>query len=493
MKYSIVFVEDEPTATEHFCDIVRLYCHDFEVLACGENGLEGLKLAKKYSPDLLITDIRMPQMDGLELIKRLREEAPDIETMVISSYQDFEYARTALRQGAIDYVLKPISPSNLKAALERAASSIAEKLYLSRINLMRKMARGESLDTKELKKHFPYQRYLALITRKNGLPSRFLHNNTMELYSSTADVIDMYGRDEMESLYICPEEERSPAQLVRLATENGTEEAGYMTTVLWDSAFPIEEIADVVKALYKTLDLRSVIGLSQVVMTSNMNVDAFQSNSFAFEQESRQLLEHYSRNRQTGQICKMLVKLLAEMETEQKPQLFVEGMLRSFLDQMRLALNDIEFSESLDFMIDDAFFYATCYQDLQESLLDILKKLLPEQNNDLSKVNTPEFIETIQDYVKNNLEKDLSLQILCKTFGISQSYLSRLFRKYTGQSFNSYLTLLRMEKAKLLLGEEEILVKDVASMVGYQDQFYFSRLFRSVMGSSPSEYAAKKV
>ncbi|MBQ7370760.1 MAG: helix-turn-helix transcriptional regulator, partial [Blautia sp.] len=88
-----------------------------------------------------------------------------------------------------------------------------------------------------------------------------------------------------------------------------------------------------------------------------------------------------------------------------------------------------------------------------------------------------------------NLSKAVSLQELCRTFGISQTYMSRLFRKYSGNSYSQYLTELRMNRAKELFQENpDSFIKDVAATVGYEDQFYFSRIFRSYTGKSPSEY-----
>lgn len=104
----------------------------------------------------------------------------------------------------------------------------------------------------------------------------------------------------------------------------------------------------------------------------------------------------------------------------------------------------------------------------------------------------PEFFQTIKDYLIKHLDENMSLQVICKKFALSQTYLSKLFRKYENQSFNRYLTEMRMEQATRLMKENpDIFVKDVAAMVGYNDQFYFSRIFRSYTGYSPTNYLEK--
>jgi two-component system response regulator YesN len=171
--YRIVLVEDEPAAAENIRDIIRLYCPRFEIAACGDNGAAGLALAQVYQPDLLLTDIRMPVMDGLELIVRLHEEMPQVKTMILSGYQDFEYARTALQYGAADYLLKPISPQAMAAALNRISPLLNDAIGQRLLPLIRSLLNNEAPDRGALKKQFPAPGYTAAISRKNGLPGRF--------------------------------------------------------------------------------------------------------------------------------------------------------------------------------------------------------------------------------------------------------------------------------------------------------------------------------
>ena len=110
-----------------------------------------------------------------------------------------------------------------------------------------------------------------------------------------------------------------------------------------------------------------------------------------------------------------------------------------------------------------------------------------------SKIDTPEFFGRIEAYIKEHLSEPLSAQKICTVFGISQTYLSRLFRKYSNTSFSKRLAVFRVEKAREIMeGNKDLFIKDVASMVGFADQFYFSRIFRSVTGVSTAEYLKEK-
>ncbi|MDR0601351.1 MAG: AraC family transcriptional regulator [Treponema sp.] len=117
-----------------------------------------------------------------------------------------------------------------------------------------------------------------------------------------------------------------------------------------------------------------------------------------------------------------------------------------------------------------------------------MSKIIPGKEDAVFKIDTPEFFTLIREYIAAHLAESLTLQSLCGHFGISQTYMSRLFRKYTNQSFLNYLTRARVGQAKRYLAKKGILVKDAAALAGFSDQFHFSRVFRSLTGLSPSEY-----
>ncbi|AEF80638.1 response regulator [Leadbettera azotonutricia] len=495
--YKVVLAEDEPAAAEHIQDIIKLYCPQFE-LVIGDNGKAGLDLARQHRPDLLLTDIRMPQMDGLELIRALHEELPDIKTMILSGYQDFEYARTALQCGAIEYLLKPISPSTLQTALERAIPLIKKTIEEKRFALLKMLLNQEAPDPAQLRRYFPASAYSAGICRKNGLPSRFFKNLNQPLLFQNQRVqsdedektgetlLALKGRDEMESIYLAPGNAllNGSRTVEFMDTENSL--PGYTTAVLWSQVFQIEEFPRIIAALYTTLDTRLVIGKSQSISAGGNNQVTRPKNPSP-NTEMDQALKHYLKEHKTGLIQKLLNDWLDEWEKEGQGQLFVEESVRLFIERVNHAENSP--GENLELLIANAFSQAACYGDLKESLALILEKLLPSQEERIDKIDTPEFFNLIKQYVDAHSAEDLSLESTCRHFGISQTYLSRLFRKYTDLSFLNYLTIARVEKAKTYLLNEGTLIRDAAVMAGFNDPLYFSRVFRSITGFTPSEYA----
>jgi two-component system response regulator YesN len=334
------------------------------------------------------------------------------------------------------------------------------------------------------------------ISRKNGLPSRFSGGAYNLKYSVNEDTIDMYGRDEMESIHICSDNSiRCQEAFERIHWLHG-DIPGYTTTVVCRDPFPIEKLPETIKSLYAILDSSLTIGVNQVISTALPGEGRVFSAGGTLDDETVRVLDHYIRESKIDHIRRFFPEFLEKCRREKYPQLRVEKSIRPLLERLRsrpggaASCGDSEFMSDciFDSMIDDAFFYATNYDELKESFSDILDQLLQDKSGCISKVDTPEFFDLIKEYISLHLAEPLTLQSMCGHFGISQTYISRLFRKYSGQSFINYLTGVRIEQAKRYLANRDILIKDIASMAGFGDQFYFSRVFRSLTGQSPSKY-----
>lgn len=112
--YKVIVVDDEPAALSHICSIITKKCPDYQVVTTAENGNEALDKVREFLPDLLICDVSMPLMNGIQLAATVKELYPDILSLIVSGYSDFEYAKGALQSGVCDYILKPVVPSELK-------------------------------------------------------------------------------------------------------------------------------------------------------------------------------------------------------------------------------------------------------------------------------------------------------------------------------------------------------------------------------------------
>ncbi len=489
--FKVIVVDDEPSALDHICTIIKNKNAEYEVVETAENGQEALMKTRSLQPDLVISDVKMPLMDGITLVSEIKKEFPGIFTIIISGYQEFEYAKGAIQSGTYDYILKPVLPSAMQKVLEKLAVILSKNYYLERRRIIHKLVNGKSCEADRILKYFPYENYYCAIIRKNGLLRRFATDSNIEVYSDIHEIMTIYGRDEMEALYILPKEllvGKTFKEYIMGVMEKGRLENQYITMIYSSHSFTVSQLQDKIKELYRTLDTVSVVGLNQVI-----NIDKpFMLKEIEFNSASikkvLESLEVFVRDQQYEKLKKELRVFYQIWLEEKKPQVWMEHFSRQIIYVVN-KYNKESFSLiECEYMMEDTFFYAETIEELVDNLFEIIFKYV-KPSEEYYKVDTAEFFDSIKRYLESHLSEDISLQSICKTFAVSQTYLSKLFRKYVEKSFNQYLTSLRLKRAiEIMQSNSEIYIKDVAALVGFHDQFYFSRIFRSYTGKCPSDY-----
>lgn len=487
--YQLFIAEDEPAALQHLCNIIRIKCPNFSVVGTAENGQDALEQLGRLSPDILITDVRMPIMDGITLVRRVKEKYPDILTVIVSGYQEFSYAQSALRFGVCDYILKPVKPSSLLESLRILEGKLDEYYYGLRNQVIRDMCAGIFTETPRFRRIFPGNEYYIALLRKNSLPRRFAESRGIEIFSIKEEQMMVYGRDEVEALYICPDYllfHKSFYQVMLHILEKEKRTAAFYTLVLKENPVLAGALSEVIRSLYYTLDHRLIIGKSQII-----HVDLSGSEPELKAEYDNVLPEHLKYligERDYKRIEEEIVRLFGEWEEKGYTQLCVEEKVREIYRIFRSENMLSESVENSEYFMDDVFYCAESMKKLADNICQILCRNKQEEVS-RGRIDTPEFFGKIESYMKEHLSEPLSAQKICSVFGISQTYLSRLFRKYDTMSFSKRMTVIRVERArKIMEDNSELFIKDVASMVGFTDQFYFSRIFRSVTGASPAEY-----
>lgn len=486
--YQVLVVEDEPASMEHICMIIQNKCPGFSVIGTAEDGKSALEQLEYLCPDVLITDVRMPVMDGIFLIKRVKERFPEILSVIVSGYQEFEYAQTALRYGVCDYILKPIKPSVLQECMYRMQERLDEFYYRLRNRMIREMYRGNISDSKRFRCIFSQEEYYIALLRRNSLPRRFSEFRGVEVFSGREEQLMVYGRDEMEELYICPREllfQGSFYQMLQHILEKKKKGTSFYTLVWQAKPISVKQLPQKIQELYQTMDHRLIIGKDQIIRIEERMEKRRRTED---DKENLNRLEYLIREKKYGEIPEEIGACFEKWEKAEYTQLWTEERVREIFHIFRKANLLDDPVEMCEYFLDEAFYYGENMQKLGEHIQQILCKKV-EKDSPRTKLDTPEFFEKIEQYMREHLSEQISPKQVCSVFGISQAYLSRLFRKYDTMSFSQRMTVFRMEKAQeLMKTKKELFIKDVAAMVGYEDQFYFSRIFRSVIGVSPTEY-----
>jgi YesN/AraC family two-component response regulator len=229
-----------------------------------------------------------------------------------------------------------------------------------------------------------------------------------------------------------------------------------------------------------------VIGLNQILYLEDVKKSVVQYPDVSNELEK---LDYYISTHQTEKQKQEFKKIFEIWENGKVPQLQIEGKVWDVINTIKKYNGHVDYDMDFEYQMEDAFYYASNMKTLWNNIEIVLFQDEKEEEIMKGKIDTPEYFGVVKNYIKNNLSQPLSLQSVSKDFGISQTYLSKLFRKYVDKSFNNYLTDVRIEKAKeIIRTDKNVYIKDVANMVGYSDQFYFSRIFRSYAGMCPSDY-----
>ena len=501
----LLLVEDEPSATRYLRSIIESRCNGFEVIDTAENGLEALEKVRRDLPDIVITDIKMPLMNGIELAGQIGRELPFIYTVIVSGYQEFDYARRALNSGVVDYLLKPVNAVQLKRLLDSLGRRLAGDYHAERTELLKTAIAGDPIAPWQIEKYLPFRRYCAALLRNGGLPARSLaplreHDVTETLAAARKsleekDIWSLPGRDRAEVLFVyTPEHMRAEIvrkQIIALA-EARTEI--FHTVLFHQGALGLDALPAQVGALYRALDSALVIGHSQV-LSGPVDPRAGQMSAAVLDPELGSRIDFLISNAMYAELEAEFRKLLQGWEKENRPQLWVEAYLRQVLHLVvkKSPRSSVSSSEDLELMLDEALHASATYCELVEKAWSLVAKITHSPATPRHGIDIPELLQAIERYLRANYTDPITLQSVCEAFAISQTYLSKLFRRYEKTSFNDFLTTVRIDAAKRLMQQNPLMpLKDVAAFVGYHDQFYFSRVFKSVTGVPPSEHARRE-
>lgn len=489
--FKILVADDEPTGLNHVCMILEKKCPQYEIMAVAENGKQALEMIRKERPDILITDIKMPVMDGIELISRVKKEFPEVLAVIVSGYSEFEYAKEAIQSGVCDYLLKPLVPSDMQKLMEQLEIRLKTFYYMQRNKILRSLCNGKGLeDKKKIGRYFPAGQYYAAVFRQNGLPRRFSKKNGVEIFSMEEEKIYIYGRDEMESLYLIPQKLLFQETFLQITErifekEQRLKRGAYITGIAYGKEFTLENLPEVAERLYRKLDESIVIGKSRLIWDTEKKQESKED-----EQEKKEIeyIEYLIRYKESAKLLKEIKKLFYIWDKCECSQLHVESNIKYLFRMFQNIYSTEQSFSEIEFWIDDVFYYASDMTELEENVTDLLKQCIPDSGKE-SMDNKEALFSSILSYLNAHIRESLSLGEICREFGVSQTSLSRMFRTYQETSFSNYLTEIRINKAKEIMEKApESYVKDIAERCGYSDQFYFSRIFRSVTGMCPKEY-----
>lgn len=488
--YRVLIVDDEMPALRFVQSIIERFAKNFQVAGVATSGEQGFAFLEQQAVDVLITDIGMRGMNGIELSQAARAMQPNIHIVIISGYGKFEYAQGAIQAGVDDYLLKPVSISKMTTILQNLEKKLDANLSDMTATLLPAIACGQPYAQDSAAQLYRNKAFHFALVRWGNLDLRLpksLGASSM-VYPPDTHFQVLRGRDEDERILIASDTsvEDFLSNLCVYMTKPGN--LSTWTAIYSPLAREIEALPRFVTSSLEQLYRSVVIGKHQIIRFAGGSAvhermrlpaaDLKQLNTFISMGKFRMLKEYLS-------------SLAVAWEREQMPQVQAWHMTRQIIYEAVAAyppLNN-QLEETLS-EFNDLIRCASSYGDLMYSTYALLF-----ENGNLRdrKLSTQDLYDYAVQYIRENYAKPLNMQSVCEEIGISQTYLSRLFRKYSDTTFNAFLTRCRMEAAiKLLQEQPNLLLREVAACVGYEDSRYFTKVFHQFTGKPPSQFTAKE-
>ncbi|GAB6929667.1 response regulator transcription factor [Paenibacillus sp. JCM 10914] len=498
--YKVFIVDDEPFIIEGLYDVVDWSKHDIEVVGHAQNGRQALEKMAVIPVDILITDISMPIMTGLELIEGARQLNPNLRVIILSGFDDFAYLKEGLRLGIENYLLKPI---NLKE-LEETILSTTDKMTNAKremhldpydINILRSnilyrwitgRIEAEELDERasllNLNLDLPF--LMVSILRSDDESLEMLLHQLMEQQERVYYFRDNDGDHVLICMMQDPDIEKTRAIRELQQIRERCDQAG-----LCISLGSVQNLGGDYTASYRHAKEAQEYYL---VLQQPAYVDYLDVQEKKGESAQAHVLQwpEYARGIAGRDRQVLFLQIDRDFDQLRHTPGMTPTMLKSLAVEMiirlKLELNEIQYAAAPDFVKHTVtrIMDSNSIDDLVTGVKGGVGRLVDSLNQD---VKSP-VIQQILLHTQQHYNEDLSLKVLGAEYHIHPVYLGHLFHKETGESFTEYVNKYRIDKAKELLRTTSMKVQDIAKNVGYWETGYFYKQFKKFVGLSPRDF-----
>ena len=483
---SIYLVEDEVYAMMALKQKIMDLQGEYVIVGAADNGAAALEQILDLCPDIVLTDIRMPDMDGLTLISKLQEKGCQSLSVIVSGYQDFEYAKQAVKLGAADYLLKPVNPPELYACLKKCC----EKLSKRSKNIVSFLIGEESFsfETAFRKDSFIF---LYIITA-NPLSSveNMLHPNVR--YLPNGDLERLFCKFYKYQFCKCFDGFFSNEKMILICGDKK------------GNALLAGNLPYFVKALedetgkYITVYYMGTEGMSVSTAIRECRVNAVRCAQFGKSTihnepvllpavsarlgETADLYAMMLGQNQTDLLESHITRLLKQWEKESHTCRAVTEDLLFVMDTLKRSLSSkrmLEFNNQ--YYLENVISFSGDYDELARNFYLLLRVLFAADEPLAS--SPEELVESLIVYFKEHLSCNVTLQT-----GVSKVYICRIFKKFQNTTPMDFFTRLKIARAKELLADfPGMSLREIADSLGFNDVYYFSKVFKRITGAPPSE------
>ncbi|MFC5652669.1 response regulator [Paenibacillus solisilvae] len=540
--YKVLIIDDE----EPLREAIRIL-GDWKGLGVEEvleatDGRIGLEMLAAHKVDLAMIDMKMPEMNGMELLQIIERDYPDLLTIVISGYNDFDYTRQAIRSKVVDYLLKPVNRTDLNSSLRKAIDvldakrkkesefinrnitlnmslpRLREKVYLSLIERSIKSQSNEAF-LALIGADDPDNRFTAVAMRVLNLEeirkSRF-HEDIDLLHFALANVINEIAGDHFGAFsFASPKRER---EMISILTIQG----GYPEDIANRAIRQMNKVAVTLHDLFGILvtigvgpsctDALEIASSYESAKAAVNGIDLLKLKGAAVRgipdkpaafRDNQSLMSRLPRMRsalESGSVQNAKSILSEYVNHWKSSERLSIGEADRTIHEFVILLSDMALelgvaSEQLPVREEQGlrlvglstdFASLEQFEQLLQGILDYYSGLIRKSQT----ANQPFAIEDIKTYIDNHYFEDIKISMFADKYFLSREYLMKLFKQQFSFGIHEYVQKVRMDKAKGLLDDPSLKIQDISEMLGYKDKNYFSKAFRNYYAMSPSEYRA---
>ncbi|MFD1334770.1 response regulator [Oceanobacillus iheyensis] len=508
-SYRILIVDDEPIIRLGLQRTIPWEKYQIEKVEIACDGLDAIrKIDGLGGIDLVLSDVRMPNMDGLQLASYLHKNHPQTKTMLISGYDEFAYAKKAIQSGVKDYLLKPVDINELESKVNSLVKELEAEQHVKNKTRQKEIRNiifqqiyhfpEETISVNRYPdiKIYPFISTLKYDKKINQLSEQGLTFFNQQWKDTINQATEMLGfdavsifvhRNQLLTCLIQPiDSQTNPIEVAELITHK------HSFSFIWsDSVINVTDL----KAKYnqlKTIHNYLPLIREQDVIFSNYQMDRSDMQAYPYEIE-RELIETLFRRKplQHNQVEKWITTLFDYFRRHsfllQEVQDVCNHMLKVIMKEYEALLGEISVKLDCHFLNDVDLFLYNSYSSIQylfEQDLELIMKKLAHHK--LEKADW--LIKQAERYINEYFRTTIKVQEVADVINVSSNYFSTLFKQKTGENFNEYVNKLRVEEAKSLLINTPFKVSEISNQVGFQEYKYFVSVFKKFSGLTPTNY-----
>lgn len=495
---TILIADDEKLERNGIKFLLKREGQECKILEA-ENGKVALGILMEHKVDILFSDIKMPYMNGLELTEKARELYPDLEIVIFSGYNDFTYARDALRYGVVDYVLKPVNPEEFHKTFERVQGKIQSRLadeekqtkqedYLKKFFLQNYLYTGNAEDYQQLQSYWQEMtdekgNYIRMILATSS--NHFFETEEEHFVESLREQLQReffyLNLNSNESLFLFKEKyadyEKLANQLYQFFQQHFDTSCYFAVS---EEVNGVENMPEEFQQLEQLLEEKFYQPKQHIFVHGKKAEPVAET-----EVEDSEILNSISEDIKYKDIAHLWqdFQRLEQKYRTDKPysEMYVKFVFSSILKEIyeeMASAGDKSLSKKVDHL-----YRCRTIQDVlavTESSIQELEAYLQEKNEGFRSE-----ITAVKSFIYHNYEKELNIEMLAEKVYLSAGYLSAIFKEETGMNLNRFIREVRMNKAKELLEGSNKKITQIAKEVGFSNTSYFCRSFREFFGSTP--------